>query len=48
VLGRNVDCGPQHERFAGARIFVLPSTSGAARGAWDERRWRELADACPA
>ncbi len=27
------------------RLFVLPSTSGAARGFWDEAPWRELADA---
>lgn len=26
------------------RLFVLPSTSGAARGYWDEQHWRELAD----
>jgi TDG/mug DNA glycosylase family protein len=46
VLGRPVDYGLQPERVAGARVFVLPSTSGAARGAWDEERWRELAEAC--
>ena len=45
VLGRNVDYGPQHERIAGARVFVLPSTSGAARGFWDVRHWQELAAA---
>ena len=27
------------------RIFVAPSTSGAARGFWNEDLWRELADA---
>jgi TDG/mug DNA glycosylase family protein len=46
VLGRPVDYGLQPERVAGARVFVLPSTSGAARGVWDEGRWRELAQAC--
>ncbi len=43
VLGRKVDYGPQPERIAGARVHVLPSTSGAARGAWNEAYWRELA-----
>jgi TDG/mug DNA glycosylase family protein len=43
VLGRQVDYGPQPERIAGACVYMLPSTSGAARGSWDENRWRELA-----
>lgn len=43
VLGRGVMYGPQAERIAGARVFVLPSTSGAARGFWDIRYWHELA-----
>jgi hypothetical protein len=25
-------------------VFVLPSTSGAAQGFWDEGQWRALAD----
>jgi len=45
VLERSVTYGPQPERVTGARVFVLPSTSGAARGYWDMRPWRELAAA---
>jgi TDG/mug DNA glycosylase family protein len=45
VLGRPSGYGPQPELIAGAHVFVLPSTSGAARGFWDERPWRELAQA---
>jgi TDG/mug DNA glycosylase family protein len=43
ALGRPVDYGPQRERFAGARAFVLPSTSGAARRYWDFSHWRQFA-----
>ncbi len=35
ALGRRVAYGPQPERIAGAAVWVLPSTSGAARGYWD-------------
>jgi TDG/mug DNA glycosylase family protein len=45
VLGRNVSYGPQPEGIAGARVFVLPSTSGAARRYWDIGHWEELAAA---
>lgn len=43
VLGRSVAYGQQPERIGAASIFVLPSTSGAARGFWDESHWLELA-----
>jgi TDG/mug DNA glycosylase family protein len=43
VMGRPVGYGQQPEQLAGARVFVLPSTSGAARGYWDEAQWRTLA-----
>ncbi len=43
ALGRGVDYGPQPERIGGAAIWVLPSTSGAARRYWDMGPWRELA-----
>ncbi len=36
--------GRQPEVIGSTLVFVLPSTSGAARGYWDEARWRELAD----
>jgi TDG/mug DNA glycosylase family protein len=45
ALGRKVDYGPQPERMGGAAVWVLPSTSGAARGFWDAEPWRELARA---
>ena len=43
ALGRKVDYGPQPERIGGAAVWVLPSTSGAARGFWDVEPWRDLA-----
>jgi len=46
ALGRGVDYGLQRERIGGAAVWVLPSTSGAARGYWDVEPWRELARAC--
>jgi TDG/mug DNA glycosylase family protein len=45
VLGREVEFGSQPERIGGARVFVLPSTSGAARAYWDLRPWHDLATA---
>jgi TDG/mug DNA glycosylase family protein len=43
ALGRAVAAyGPQAP-YAGIAVFVLPSTSGAARRFWDIRHWRELA-----
>ncbi|HYC82081.1 MAG TPA: mismatch-specific DNA-glycosylase [Solirubrobacterales bacterium] len=42
ALGRPVAYGRQPERFSGAVTWVLPSTSGAARGFWDPGPWREL------
>ncbi len=41
---RDVAYGRQGETLAGAAIFVLPSTSGAARGSWDETFWREMVE----
>jgi double-stranded uracil-DNA glycosylase len=43
VLERKVDYGRQAERLGPAGVFVLPSTSGAASGAWSRTRWEELA-----
>jgi TDG/mug DNA glycosylase family protein len=48
ALGRVVDYGPQPERIGGATVWVLPSTSGAARGFWDIAPWRDLARAVAA
>jgi len=45
VLGRKVDYGRQPERVEGAESWVLPSTSGLARGFWSVEPWQELAAA---
>jgi TDG/mug DNA glycosylase family protein len=45
ALGRPVVYGPQPEAIGGASVWVLPSTSGAARGFWDIGPWRDLAQA---
>ncbi|HEX6687758.1 MAG TPA: mismatch-specific DNA-glycosylase [Solirubrobacterales bacterium] len=45
TLERDVAYGPQPERIGGAAVWVLPSTSGAARRFWDPQPWRELAGA---
>lgn len=43
-FGRKVDYGYQAgAEIGGTRIYVAPSTSGAARGFWDEGIWREVA-----
>lgn len=44
ALARGVDYGIQAERLGPVKVFVLPSTSGAARGFWDVRFWHELAE----
>lgn len=43
ALGRPVDYGEQPERLETTSVFVLPSTSGAARGFWDVGYWHEFA-----
>lgn len=45
ALERDVAYGVQEETLAGAELWVLPSTSGAARRFWDVGPWQELADA---
>ncbi len=42
-LGRAVGYGLQKDKIGNTRIFVLPSTSGAARGYWDETKWAKVA-----
>ena len=39
----NVGYGRRSGRLGGSAVFVLPSTSGAARGFWESRYWHELA-----
>jgi TDG/mug DNA glycosylase family protein len=46
ALERDVGYGLQEERVGGAAVWVLPSTSGAARRFWKIEPWRELAAAC--
>ena len=46
ALERAVEFGPQEEQIGGAAVWVLPSTSGAARRYWDIGPWQELAEAC--
>jgi TDG/mug DNA glycosylase family protein len=45
ALERDVDFGPQEEQLGGARVWVLPSTSGAARRHWSAEPWEGLARA---
>ena len=40
---RDVEYGIQVESVGATRLFVAPSTSGAASGAWDPAPWRALA-----
>jgi len=39
-----VEYGPQSTRIGQTAIWVLPSTSGAASGAWSIEPWQQLAD----
>lgn len=43
-VSKNVGYGEQTEIIGGTRLFVAPSTSGAANGFWDPSYWHELAD----
>jgi len=42
--GRPVQYGLQAEGIDSTAVFVLPSTSGAARGFWDEAHWVGLVE----
>ena len=44
VLDRPVSYGRQPDQLSGAAVWVLPSTSAAARGYWDLSIWRQLSD----
>lgn len=46
ALEREVDYGAQPEQLGGAAVWVLPSTSGAARRFWDPEPWRRVAKEC--
>ena len=42
-LGGMRDYGAQIERISETRIWILPSTSGAARGSWRPEIWHAFA-----
>ena len=44
ALEMKVDYGLQRATLGGCRVVVLPSTSGAARGFWDEAYWQYLTE----
>ncbi|MGH8145498.1 MAG: mismatch-specific DNA-glycosylase [Rhodanobacteraceae bacterium] len=48
VLPGSLDYGEQTATMAQARVFVLPSPSGQARGFWNIEPWQELAVAVAA
>lgn len=39
-----VGYGRQHDQLGDTTIFVLPSTSGSARGYWNPQHWQDLAE----
>jgi double-stranded uracil-DNA glycosylase len=43
-LGGKRDYGEQSETLAGTRIWILPSTSGAANGSWRPDIWHAFAE----
>lgn len=43
-LGGKRDYGEQTELIADTRIWILPSTSGAANGTWRPEIWHQFAD----
>jgi TDG/mug DNA glycosylase family protein len=43
-LGGKRELGAQPERIANTRIWILPSTSGAANGSWRPEVWHRFAD----
>lgn len=45
-LGKKVEYGLQIESIGKTRLFVAPSTSGAANRFWDIKYWRKLARLC--
>lgn len=42
---RKIDYGSQSRTIGSTRVFILPSTSGAANGFWDPTPWHALAKA---
>jgi TDG/mug DNA glycosylase family protein len=48
VLGSAQRYGRQQVALGDTAVWIVPSTSGAARGFWDVAPWRDLAAALPA
>jgi double-stranded uracil-DNA glycosylase len=49
VVGRKISGYGEHDVTIGmTRVWVVPSTSGAARGFWDIEPWHDLAAVCRA
>ncbi len=44
-LGGTRQCGEQIEKIADTKIWIVPSTSGAANGHWKPAVWHQFADA---
>ncbi len=42
--GSNFEYGLQNSKLGETSLFVLPSTSGAARGFWEPHHWYDLAE----
>ena len=45
LAARDVGYGRQEGAIGTSAVWVLPSTSGAARGSWDLSPWHDLAGA---
>ena len=43
-FGRDLQYGLQAESIGKSAVFVLPSTSGAARAFWNQSHWKALSD----
>ena len=41
---KHIEYGIQSEKIVMSKIFIVPSTSGAASGFWDINIWKQLAD----
>ena len=41
---KHIEYGIQNEKIVMSKLFIVPSTSGAASGFWDINIWKTLAD----
>ena len=42
LSNKKVNYGYQYEKIDTTKIFIAPSTSGAANKFWDKNKWKEL------